>query len=101
MQRGKKRVPDQPFVVSQHRRQFVAPPVEFDAEMPDIRHGRDHSGERSVTPLLDDLDGFGRSTGHQMPPVSTVKAPWAVATGSSTDPVNATPRTKATDRVIR
>ena len=101
MQRGEKRVSDQTFVVGQDRRQLVAPPVELHAEMPDVRHGGDHTGQRRVTPLLDDLDGFGRSTGHQMPPVSTVKAPWAVATGSSIDPVNATPRTKATDRVIR
>ena len=74
----------------------------LDPEIARIGHGLGHAGQRGVAALLDHLHRLVRP-----PPArrhhrrSTVKAPAAVATGSSGASVQATARVKATVRVIR
>lgn len=101
MERRDGRVADQLLVVVQHRRQLVPAPVETDAEKADIRDRIDDPRECRVAPLLDDAYRFRLSAVHASPRISNVKAPVAVAVGSSIELVQASARTKATVRVTR
>jgi hypothetical protein len=90
---------DQPVAKGQHGGQFIAAPIELDAQMPDVRHARNKPFKRAVAAALDDLDGFRPD--HALPSRdgSSVKAPVAIATGCASSISVATARTKATDRV--
>src|SRR5690606_20504193 len=58
MQRRAVGIADQLLVIGQDRRQFIAPPVEPDAEELRIGEPADEPGERRVAPLLDHLNRF-------------------------------------------
>ena len=64
------------------RGQFVAAPVEADAEEPDVGHALDQRAQRGVAALLDHLHRFGARARAHAPSLirrrSTVKAPVAV-----------------------
>ena len=105
MDRRQIRIADQLFVKRQDGGQFIAAPVEPDAQKADIGDAADQRTQGLVTAFLDDLDGLGAGTlAHALPSGfavvdSIVNAPEAVATGSPSSSSWAVARTKATVRL--